>query len=646
MKNNTDRLFILNYLFILFLEIVYKCVIFEGLDINVLYLAVFTLPISILFTMITNLIHPIVNRILTYISWIGLVFVFGAEVVYYSFYKTIFSYTALSYGGQVAEYYDSIFEHIVKNWYVILAMACSLIIMIIITRKFSFKRVNFKHGFILLFSALALTASSVMYKSYETNSLYKLLRNKNDIMETTNSIGLITTVGVDFFKTKAGFEEQIELDISDEPVIEITDDNKEEYNVTDIDFETLINNESDPTVKTLHNYFSQQNPTNKNEMTGVFKDKNLIFITAEAFYPIAVDKELTPTLYKLVNEGIYFKNFYQPIYNCSTSDGEFVNLLSLLPGISTCSMVSTQGVYFPYTIGNSFKNYNYDVYAFHGWTYTYYKRQLTYPNLGFEQYYGYDRYHTGYKYALQGIKDSWPTSDIDVANASYPIYQNSDKFVAYYMSISGHLQYSWGGNAISRKNKSLVKDVKANDAIKSYIACNIDLDRSLKILMDNLEADGKLDDTVIVLSADHYPYGLTNEDIKSYTDFVKDESFDIYRNNLIIYNSELKGVEVDKNVGSIDILPTVLNMFDIKYDSRLLMGHDVFSDASDLVIYNNKSWISDKGRYDHIKKKFYPKDGVTIEDGYVQKMNNIVSTKFQVSKNVIQKDYYRKVLGG
>ena len=214
------------------------------------------------------------------------------------------------------------------------------------------------------------------------------------------------------------------------------------------------------------------------------------------------------------------------------------------------------------------------------------------------------------------------------------------------MSISGHLQYSWGGNAISRKNKSLVKDVNANEAIKAYIACNIDLDRSLKILMDNLEADGKLDDTVIVLSADHYPYGLSNADIKSYVDFVQDEAFDIYRNNLIIYNTELQGVEVDKNVGSIDILPTLLNMFDIKYDSRLLMGHDVFSDASDLVIYNNKSWISDKGRYDHIKKKFYPFEGQTIEDGYVEKMNKIVSTKFQVSKSVIQKDYYRKVLGG
>jgi arylsulfatase A-like enzyme len=198
---------------------------------------------------------------------------------------------------------------------------------------------------------------------------------------------------------------------------------------------------------------------------------------------------------------------------------------------------------------------------------------------------------------------------------------------------------------MSYKNKALVKDVKANDAIKSYIAANIEFDRSLEILLKDLEESGTLDDTVIVVSADHYPYGLTNEDIKSYVDWVENDTFDIYRNNLIIYNSELTGIEVDKNMGSIDILPTLLNMFDIEYDSRLLVGHDIFSDASDLVIFNNKSWISDKGRYDYIKKKFYPFEGQEVDKDYINKMNSIVSTKFQVSKSIIQKNYYKKVVG-
>ena len=72
-------------------------------------------------------------------------------------------------------------------------------------------------------------------------------------------------------------------------------------------------------------------PTEKNKYSGMFKDKNLIVITAEAFSPIAIDKELTPTLYKMYTEGFSFSNFYTPIFYVSTSDGEYVSLTSLLP---------------------------------------------------------------------------------------------------------------------------------------------------------------------------------------------------------------------------------------------------------------------------------------------------------------------------
>ena len=647
MKNNFTRLIIVNYLYILILELVYKLYIYETFDINVLYLIAFSFPMAVLITIITNPVKlKMVNRILTYIMWVGLFAIFAAEVVYYSFYKTVFSYQALVYGGQVADFYDSIFSHIVSLWYVMLAMFLPMVLLFVLSMFFSFERGKVKHRIVYLLMAIVFAVSTLSFKAYDDKSLYKLLTNKNDVMETTNYIGLGTTISLDVYKNLTGFEEKIELDLNTiEPAIEIPDEKKQEYNVTDIDFDKLLSNESDDSVRQLHNYFNKQNPTNKNEMTGIFKDKNLIFITAEAFYPIAVDENLTPTLYKLVNDGIKFNNFYQPIYGCSTSDGEFVNLLGLLPGISTCSMDRTHEVYLPYVIGNSFKDYGYDTYAFHGWQYTYYHRHESYPNLGFEKYYGFDRFNVGYKYALPGIKNQWPTSDIEVMNSAYPIFSQSDKYVTYMMSISGHMNYSWGGNAMSHKNKSLVKDLNANESIKGYIAANIEFDRSLEILLKDLEESGTLNDTVIVISADHYPYGLTNDDIKSYVDWVQDEAFDIYRNNLIIYNPELTGVTVDKNMGSIDILPTLLNMFDIEYDSRLLMGHDIFSDASDLVIFNNKSWISDKGRYDYIKKKFYPFDGVEVDNDYVSKMNNIVSTKFQVSKTILQKDYYRKVLG-
>jgi len=146
-------------------------------------------------------------------------------------------------------------------------------------------------------------------------------------------------------------------------------------------------------------------------------------------------------------------------------------------------MKATISKYLPYSLGNILEHYGYKANAFHGWTYNYYSRDKIMPNLGYT-YYGYDRYKKGYKYALQGIKDSWPTSDIDVINASYDIYSKEERFITYYMSISGHLEYNFtGGNAIALKNREKVLKLDASNAIKAYIATQIEFDKSMELLL-------------------------------------------------------------------------------------------------------------------------------------------------------------------
>jgi phosphoglycerol transferase MdoB-like AlkP superfamily enzyme len=163
--------------------------------------------------------------------------------------------------------------------------------------------------------------------------------------------------------------------------------------------------------------------------------------------------------------------------------------------------------------------------------------------------------------------------------------------------------------------------------------------------MEKLESDGILDDTVIVLTADHYPYGLSTEDISSYGGYIKDENFDLYKNNLIIYNSGMETVEVNKYTSSLDLLPTILNLFGVEYDSRLLIGRDIFSTSEDLVIFNNKSWITSKGQYNYLTKEFTSFNSSEVDEEYIEKMNKIVDNKFKMSKLIISEDYYRK-LGG
>lgn len=640
MKNNYSKLLLLNYSFIVILELLFKFFVIKSFDVGILYILVSSLFVSSVLTSIMTLINnKIVNRIISVLIYVLLVILFGAETVYYSFYKTICGVGGLSYGGQVMDFYTSIIEHIIDNSGIILLSIVFLIITIIINFKIDYK-MYFKIAFVLLISTFNLNIAVLEISIINNNKANELMYETNDIMQSTNMFGVITGIVTDAVKSNIGFEEKIE--ILDPP--QVSRGEEKEYNVLDIDFDELMENEHNSTIKNMHAYFQNETPSNKNEYTGIFKGKNLIFMVAEGFSPIAVDEKLTPTLYKLVNSSFVFENYYQPLYNCSTSDGEFISQLSLLPGVRTCSMKATEGVYFPYSLGNVMDKYNYKTYGIHGWTYSYYRRDITMPNLGYE-YYGYDRYKKGYKYALSGIKDSWPTSDVDVIKSSYPIISKSSPFIAYYMTISGHLPYNFtGGNAMSNRNREAVSNLEADDSIKAYIASQIELDKSLKLLIDKLKEDNILDDTVIVLTADHYPYGLSNDDIESYVDWMKNPNFDLYKNNLIIYNSEIETTKVSKYTSSLDILPTVLNMFGVEYDSRLLMGRDIFSESDDLIIFNNKSWITNKGRYDYLKHEYESFDGNYDQD-YIDKINKIVDNKFKMSKLIITNDYYRK-LGG
>ncbi len=643
MKINFTKLFLINYFYILILEFLFKFFVIKTGGVGFFYIVIFTLFISAIITFIMSLFkNKKVNKIISFLIWIIIFFVFSAETIYYSFYKTICGIEGLRYMDQAEDFTYAIVDHVIANRFVLIGYIIPLIALLVFFLR---KKTVIEKGKLYIFGGLLLASASMCITSARITfdvpkSTYDILYKSNDLYESTNRLGLSSAILTNTFKVITNFKESFNYNYFNE--FSLNEDTL--YNVTDIDFDSLIENESDEVIKSMYKYFSVQKPTNQNEYTGIFAGKNLIFITAEGFYPFAVNEKYTPTLYKLANSSFIFNNYYQPIYNCSTSDGEFTNLLSLLPGVSTCSMTSTIGVDLPFAPGNILKDYKYDTYGFHGWTFNYYKRDLTYPNLGFN-YYGYDRNHKGYDKPLTGITDQWPTSDIDVINSSFPIYSDSDRFLAYYMSISGHLAYNFGGNAMANKNKSLVSDMNAGDAIKAYMATQIEFDRSLELLINKLEEKGILDDTVLVIAPDHYPYGLTFDQIREYDPSISNENFDLYKNTLIIYNPSIEGVKVDKYVSSIDILPTLLNMFGITYDSRLLMGNDVFSDEEGLVIFNNKSWITDKGRYNYSGNTAESFSDEELTADYIDRINNLVDLKFKMSKLIISNDFYRKVFG-
>ena len=198
---------------------------------------------------------------------------------------------------------------------------------------------------------------------------------------------------------------------------------------------------------------------------------------------------------------------------------------------------------------------------------------------------------------------------------------------------------------MASRNWDQVKDLSYSHNAKAYLSCQIELDKAIGELINELTIAGKLEDTVIVLSPDHYPYGLTLAELNELSTYERDDTFEKHHTPLLIWSGSMEEpIKVDKVCSSLDVLPTVLNLLGVEDDERLLIGNDILSeDKEQIVMLSERSLITDKGRYDSISDTFTPNENVEIEDGYVEKINEIIYQKYKISKMILEKDYYRKV---
>ncbi len=632
------------FIWIIFLELIYKGFIVKDiLSINTLSVILFSIPIIGVLSLICTLFNKTINKILT-ILFSGVIMLFTlAQIVYFNFYNSIFSFFSLTTGtGQVMQFWERILDIILSIWYIFIIVLIPYILFIIFNKKiFTFERNSLKRCIaiivITIFSLGGITLT-VLFDKDDTYPLKRLLFKTHAPMLTISKTGLNTMQLLDLGRYFFGFEEElIEIEKPKE-VVEIVEE-KVEYNMLDINFDKLYRNESNKTVKNLHVYFSNVIPTEKNEYTGMFKDKNLVFITAEAFDAIAIDETITPTLYKMANNSFIFKNYYQPLYPVSTSDGEYMNLTSLIPKEGVWSLSKTSTLNMNVAVGNMFKKQGYLSYAFHNHTYKYYKRHLSHPNLGFE--------FIGCGNGLQKIMNCkrWPNSDKEMIEATTSYYLEKGKpFLAYYMTVSGHLNYNFTGNHMAMRHKSKVKNLPYSTPIKAYYATQIEFDQSMELLLKTLEEKGVLEDTLIVIAPDHYPYGLDAKEMNEVSEINRKDKFEQFHTSLIIYNPTIEKTVIEDTISGIDILPTIYNLFGLDYDSRIFMGRDIFSKQEHLVILSDRSWITAKGRYNSVNGKFTKTTEEEFnETEYVEKMNKIANDRFTISSTILDTNYYGKL---
>ena len=410
-------------------------------------------------------------------------------------------------------------------------------------------------------------------------------------------------------------------------------------NVLEIDFDALAQQEVDPELQQLHAYFRDREPTSKNEYTGLFAGKNLIWIVAESFSSLALEPEHMPTLCRLSQEGFVFDNFYNPLWGVSTSDGEYVTLCSLLPKYGIWSFSASSSNYMPFTLGNQLKAQDYLTLGYHNHTYNYYDRDKSHPNIGYE-------------WIARGsgleVRDQFPESDVEMIDNTVWDYMENAPFHIYYLTVSGHMFYDFFSNAMAIKHHDDVMDLDMSDTARAYIACNMELDAAVALLLEELEAAGELENTVIVLSGDHYPYALDTPELEELHGGPFADDLELYRSTLIIWSGDMREpVHVDKYCSSLDILPTLSNLFGVPYDSRLLMGRDVFSDSAPLIVFSNHSFITDRGRFIAVSDAFLPAEDADWRDAdpteYARQMHDEVDRMFSASSAILLRDYYAAV---
>lgn len=590
-------------------------------------------------------------------------FLCASQLIYYRVFGTFYSAYSMANGGQVLQFWDIVVKKILENALLLIAMAAVFLFLCIWGRRVcSFEGIKPRVWCLAPVAAAVLVQVALVlclpFFGRENMSAYDLYYNNTDSYFSINRLGFLTAFRLDVTRlvTGTGSTGSITLTEATAPATESTEETTvpptetttevttepteppidTSPNVLDLDFDALIAGEDNTDIKEVHQYFASRTPSNKNEYTGMFEGCNLILITAEAFSDLIIDEERTPTLYKMMTEGFRFENYYVPDWGTSTTDGEYAFLTGTVPKSNTWSFSDSSDNAMPLTMCQQLMNRGYNAYAYHGHTYSYYNRNEYLENLGYT--------YRAYKQGLN-VEYVWPESDVEVVDLSTADFANNEPFTVYYMTISGHREFNFMGNTMAYRNRELVEDEPYSENVRAYLACQLEMEKSLALLMERLEEAGTLDNTVFVLTADHYPNGLTLEEYSELAGHEIESNFEIFKNGAIIYKPGMTPEVITEPCSHLDLLPTLSNLFGLEFDSRLYMGRDVFSDADALVMFRNRSWITDKASYNSNTGEVINFTDTPVDESYVQSISNELNNRFTVSSRVLDHDYWSILFG-
>ncbi|MBO5449842.1 MAG: sulfatase-like hydrolase/transferase [Ruminococcus sp.] len=389
----------------------------------------------------------------------------------------------------------------------------------------------------------------------------------------------------------------------------------------------LINIKSDAGTELVNDYFENRQEHKDNEKTGIFKDKNLIVVMMESLDYNGITEESCPNITRLMREGINFKNFYSARFGDTFTFGTET---AINTGLFAPSGVSLTHDYadnsFPYSLAWLLREKGYTANEFHYNTENYYNRGEMSGVYGYENYIRYED-HAANKDQNFEIDDVLITDD-----ALYSRLTENEKFLDFIVTYSAHMPYSTNDTlyleAVKRHPQLKAED--PNDKKAIFQAKASLTDDMVGKLVERLENDGLMDDTVILFITDHYSASIY--------DYTIDDAL-LSNTPCFIYAKNIQPETVDKVCNTGDILPTLLNLFGIENCGKYL-GSDIFDDSYEgFAFFHNLSWITGDFYYSNgkIEKSFTGKEA---DEDLINEMNETVKKRIEVNNRILFSDYY------
>lgn len=379
--------------------------------------------------------------------------------------------------------------------------------------------------------------------------------------------------------------------------------------------------------KEADDYFAAKPQPSANEYTGILKGKNVIAVMLEGIDTWMIDQKHTPTMYEMQKNGISFANYYSPFFGTGhTLNAEFAFNTGFFSPITAVSAVNFCSNEFPYSLANRFTEAGYTANSFHYNDPEFYNRGVMHKSFGYERYNSFTDF---------GIPETVSQADSNVLKNDdvYNKMVAKKPFFSFVITYSTHVPYTFDDAKLSlaKENHPELIDPAMDKEKNNCLILAADTDDFFRQLLDRLEADGLLEDTVILAFTDHYAYGFSDQ--QKLEEYKNHEI--LYRVPAFIYAKGLEAKAVEKPMMTIDWLPTLANLFDLNRDGKYL-GNDILDPNYDgFAYFGNAAWLDNKMYY-------VPSDEEpNAEDReHIQEQNKRVQQSFRINDIVITGDYF------